>query len=226
MIGTARHWSRVVGAEGLIMLTVSLLLIGLTGGLSLLLVIRHVTAAGRRVPTTIAAPATVVVAGKALRRGAIDEDYRARLERARRLHEKGLAPRIVLLGGRRDGGEVSEARLGRHELLAQGVGEAHIVVEESSRHTLENLIELRGLLPGIGPERLAFVSSRYHLARCAAMARQLGLPLELCAAEPRWTGGPRTVLRVVREALLLHWYEVGRFLSRRLHYRRALARIT
>lgn len=70
------------------------------------------------------------------------------------------------------------------------------------------------------------MSNRYHLARCAAMAAELRLPLRLCAAEPHWTADPRTVLRVASVAFLLHWYLVGRFLAQRVRYRSALARIT
>lgn len=63
----------------------------------------------------------------------------------------GLAPRIVLLGGRTPGTLESEADLGRRHLVARGVADASIIIEDSSRHTLENLIHLRNVLPEAAP---------------------------------------------------------------------------
>lgn len=208
------------------MLVVSLLLIGCTAGGSLLLVARRVVAVGRDTSATPAVAGTVVVPGKAPRGGVIHDDHLARLERARTLLGAGLVDRIVLLGSRPRGAPMSEARLGRRHLLGHGIDDGRIVIEESSRHTLENLTQLRLLLAGLGGGRLVLISNRYHLARCAAMASGLCLPLELCAAEPRWGVDRRTGPRVLSEAFLLHWYMVGRFLSRHLRYRRALDRIT
>ena len=58
-------------------------------------------------------------------------------------------------------------------------------LESESRDTLQNLRNARVMLGEGMRSRVTLLSSRYHLARCALFARQLGYDWELCAAEPR-----------------------------------------
>lgn len=221
----ALRWARIAGPEGLLMLGCSILLIGLSGGVTLILAGGRILATARACPTAVAPAGIGVVHGKRLKDGAIDADYAARLRRARALLDAGSIDRVVILGGSRDGAAPSEAEAGRGFLLARGTPEATILTERTSRHTLDNIRNLRALVgPGTG-RGMVLVSSRYHLARCRAMARDCGLEVRLCAAEPHLVLDTRLAVRLTREAFLLHWYEVGRALSRLLRYRRALARI-
>lgn len=226
LLHDVRRWGRAAGPEGLVILAASLGLIIGTAGISLFAAVCHVLAVARNARSTAPAGGTAVVPGKAPRRGAIDDEHRARLERARRLLTDGRVERIVLLGGSTHGAPVSEAALGRGYLVQRGVDDGRLVVEESSQHTLDNLRQLRLLLPALGATRLVLVSNRYHLARSVAMAAELGLPMDSCAAEATWRFDRWSALRTASEAFFLHWYVVGRFVSRCLGYRRALARIT
>lgn len=78
-----------------------------------------------------------------------------------------------------------------------------------------------GLLP-----RVTLLSNRYHLARCALFARQLGFDWELCAAEPRLRLRPRTLLRLAGEAAYVCWSDLGTRWARLIGHRRMLARVT
>ena len=70
------------------------------------------------------------------------------------------------------------------------------------------------------------MTSRFHVARASLMARHLGLPHLLCAAEDRLRPTPSAALRLLREALFLHWYVVGRGFARLTGNRAMLARIS
>lgn len=80
----------------------------------------------------------------------------------------------------------------------------------------------------IGPARLqvTLLSSRYHLARCALFARQLGFDADLCAAEPRLQLGPRMVLRLAGEAAYVCWSDLGTRWARLIGHQRMLGRVT
>jgi hypothetical protein len=74
--------------------------------------------------------------------------------------------------------------------------------------------------------RVTLLSNRYHLARCALFARQLGFDCELCAAEPHLPLGPRTLLRLAGEAAYVCWSDLGTRWARLIGHRRMLARVT
>ncbi|RNF83847.1 YdcF family protein [Montanilutibacter psychrotolerans] len=70
------------------------------------------------------------------------------------------------------------------------------------------------------------LSSRYHLARCALFARQLGFDAELCAAEPRLQLGPRMLLRLAGEAGYVCITDLGTRWARLIRHRRMLERVS
>jgi hypothetical protein len=74
--------------------------------------------------------------------------------------------------------------------------------------------------------QVTLLSSRYHLARCALFARQLGFDAELCAAEPRLQLVPRTLLRLAGEAAYVCWSDLGTRWARLIGHRRMLDRVT
>jgi uncharacterized SAM-binding protein YcdF (DUF218 family) len=165
--------------------------------------------------------------GKHAPRGRIDGDFTARLDRAVLLWREAPPATVVLLGGG-PLGEPSEAELARRELIARGVGDAAALhLEGNSRDTLQNLRNARELLRGTAAlPRVTLLSSRYHLARCALLARQLGFDWELCAAEARLRLGPRMLLRLAGEAAYVCWSDLGTRWARLIGNQRMLARVT
>lgn len=170
----------------------------------------------------------ILVLGRELVDDAPTAVFRARLDHGAGLWRDGWAPRIVVSGGWTGTARRSEADAGREYLLAGGVPEAAIWTEDRSRHTLENLFNVRETLRRHGLGRVLLVSDPLHLARARAFARGLSLDLTCspaCSAPPRggtlawWT-------RAAHEAFLLHWYRVGVTYSRAIGSRRLLARVT
>lgn len=157
--------------------------------------------------------------------GEPEADYIARLRRALDAIAAQHAKKIMLLGGA-SGSNVSEAAAGLDWLRAHGLrSDIDVMLEQASIDSLENLRHARSLL-GTPLPPVALVSSRYHLARCLALARALGFPAHACAAEPRWRWGRRTVHRIALEAGYLMWQQTGTAWARLVRNKRMLERVT
>ena len=169
----------------------------------------------------------VLVFGKHAPGGLPDADFTARLDRAAALWRERPARQMVLLGGGPEG-LPSEADVARSGLLARGIAEdAPLLLEAASRDTLQNLRNARELLVATADRgRVVLLSSRYHLARCALFARQLGMDAEVCAAEARLSWSPRMLWRLAGEAGYVCLTDVGTRWARLIRNRRMLGRVT
>jgi uncharacterized SAM-binding protein YcdF (DUF218 family) len=188
----------------------------------------HVWRVARRAPCEPTHGQCVLLFGKNSPGGRIDADFAARMDRAVLVARDHPPQRFVLLGGgARD--ELTEAELAREGLHSRGLDRAlPLQLESQSRDTLQNLRNARAMLasPEAGAPRVTLLSNRYHLARCALFARQLGLEWELCAAEPRLPRGVTTAWRLVGEAAYVCWIDLGTRWARLIRHRRMLARVT
>ena len=186
----------------------------------------HVLRIARTAPCSPEHGECVLLFGKHAPHGHIDPDFAARLDRASILWREQRPTSVVLLGGGA-ADEASEAEVARRGLLARGIAaDAPLRMEARSRDTLQNLRNARDLLGVPGAQRVTLLSSRYHLARCALLARQLGFQWELCAAEPRLRLDPRTLLRIAGEAAYVCLSDIGTRWARLIGHRRMLARVT
>lgn len=170
---------------------------------------------------------SLLVFGKRLVRGAADADLDRRLARARALLVAETLPQALYLLGGHTGHAHSEARFMLDHLRKSGLpATLDVMLEDQSIDTLENLRHARDLLRSRGHTRAILLSNRYHLARCALLAHNLGLDHEVVAAEDDagWaTLGPG---RLLREAAFLMWIDVGTRYARGLGLRKMLARVT
>ena len=171
-----------------------------------------------------------LVFGKRLQHGQPDRDYRLRLERAAELAASDPHQPILLLGGVRRPGEISEAAAGGRylsPLFASAQSRTELILEDRSRDTLANLRHARELLAAQNqPAPVLLISNRYHLARCALIATSLGLQHSLCAAEPEWRYHPSNLIQLLREAFFILWFTTGKAWVHLTRNRRMLARIT
>jgi uncharacterized SAM-binding protein YcdF (DUF218 family) len=112
--------------------------------------------------------------------------------------------------------------------VAAGVPAEAVLCEGESRHTLENLRNVRAALAAHGSPRLLVVTDPLHLARVAAYARGLGLDVSWSPAResPPHPGSLGWWARAAREAWMLHWYRVGVACSRAIGSRRMLSRVS
>lgn len=187
--------------------TLSLVLMLLSGGLTLLTSLLYVWRTAKTVPAD-ADGKHVIVLGKRLQNNVPDHDYRARLDRAAALYQAVPDRQLYLLGGTTGNADISESLAGMEYLQQCGVPVSHLHLEQSSRNTVENLNQLRNHTD-IPELAIALITNRYHLARASVMARQFGFKVEPCAAEASETKGLLAKLGYLTEALLLHWFLSG-----------------
>lgn len=199
----------------------------LSAGLVYLGYFAHVVRTARRAPIAPARGETLLLFGKHAPGGRLDADFAARIGRAAEVW-RTRPPRVIVLLGGSAPGHPAEADVARAALLAEGVADdARLRLEKTSRDTLQNLRNARALLADAahgGP--VVLLSNRYHLARCALFARQLGFDWELCAAEPALRFTPTTVFRLAGEAAYVCWIDLGTRWARLIRHRRMLERVT
>ena len=218
------RWSDYLGPGGVSSLLVAGLLEVLGLGLPVLLQLRRVIGFARRDEREHAD--VILVVGRALRANLPTSAFAARLEHGAALLRAGLAPRLIVAGGLTGDATRTEAEAGRDHLLGIGVPAEAILCEGRSRHTLENLANVRATLRLHGWRRLLVVSDPLHLARVAALARGLGIDFRCSPARDAMPRGTRYWLRALYEAHLLHWYHAGVAYSRLTRNERNLARVT
>lgn len=219
----AYTYSFGLGANGLKMLIISLLVILGSAGLSLLAVFWYTRRMAHQTPATASGQGPLLVLGVKLQDCRPVADFRLRLRRASSLLQQGHPGPVYILGGETSPGCGSEAACGRDFLLAEGVDTSLLHLEDRSRHTLENLRFIRAMLDG---REAVVITNRYHLARTGALAKGLGMPHRLCAAEDRWQPGLRNGAKLLREAFFLHWYYSGAIWARLVADRASLERIS
>ncbi|MFO1429422.1 MAG: YdcF family protein [Candidatus Competibacteraceae bacterium] len=221
-----RRHSRSIGLDGWAMLVLSIVLIGVTAGLTWLWQLGRVYRIARYTPCMVVPAGSIVVLGQRLQGESVGWEYAQRLERAHALYERNAGTEILLVGGKTGASRYSEAEQGRRFLAARGVPEHCLRLEDRSRHTLENLRHARVTLGDRNQLPFVLVTSRYHLARSQALALGLNLRPRLCAAEERLRLDAPTLLQLLREAFYLHWYIVGKTWSQWTGNRKSLGKIT
>jgi len=125
-----------------------------------------------------------------------------RLEAALDYLERYPAAVAVVSGGQGPGEDITEAEAMARYLTARGIPAERILREDRAASTRENLAFSRELIArreGAAPDRVAVVTSEYHLYRSKKLASSLGMEALGVAARTRLP-----VLRInyfIREAL-------------------------
>ncbi len=125
----------------------------------------------------------IAVFGAAEYAGRPSPVYRARLDHAEALYNRGIAPLIITLGG--DGGdEYSEGGVGRAYLMGEGIPESAIIAETHSHNTAESARRIAVIARANGFRRLVVVSDGTHLFRIHEICAANGLDV-LTSPRPR-----------------------------------------
>jgi uncharacterized SAM-binding protein YcdF (DUF218 family) len=143
----------------------------------------------------------IVVLGAAQYNGRPSNVLSARLDHALDLYEQGLAPRIVVTGGRAEGDAYSEAESGFMYLEERGVPGSAILMETQGRDTWASMQGVADVLENTDAHRILIVSDGFHLLRTELMARELGFEAYSSAAPDSpirpWSG--QELAYVIRE---------------------------
>jgi uncharacterized SAM-binding protein YcdF (DUF218 family) len=126
----------------------------------------------------------IVVLGAAQYNGRPSPVLEARLRHALDLYRQGVAPFIVVTGGRQVGDKYTEATTGERWLERHGVSQSVIKKEVDGRDTWESLSAVALFLRREGIRRVVLVSDNYHSMRLIGTARNLGLDPQVSPATP------------------------------------------
>lgn len=119
--------------------------------------------------------AAIVVLGAAQYVGHPSPVLKARLDHAVQLWRRGLAPKLVLTGGRGDGDTTSEAAVGRRYAIRQGVPDTAILVETRGRTTSQSMQGVATIMSRQPARSVILVSDPFHMLRLEILARRFGL---------------------------------------------------
>ena len=134
--------------------------------------------------------------------------YRAQKDRT------GKAPVFITSGGQGPDEAVSESAAMKAWLLERGVPEEHILEEDRSRTTYENMQFSKELIQAAKPDaRMAFSTTNYHVFRSGLMARRVKLPAEGMGAKTRWYFWPNAAVREFVGLLTEHRLKQGLILG-------------
>jgi uncharacterized SAM-binding protein YcdF (DUF218 family) len=117
----------------------------------------------------------IVVMGAAQYDGTPSPLFAARLDHAIALYQSGIARRLIVTGGKREGDRTTEAASARAYAIAQGVPPEAILAEEQSRTTLQSIRGVADLMRDEGLESAVFVSDPSHMLRVLRMASDEGI---------------------------------------------------
>jgi uncharacterized SAM-binding protein YcdF (DUF218 family) len=117
----------------------------------------------------------IVVLGAAQFNGRPSDVFRARLEHAVALYDEGLAPYLVVTGGKLPNDRTTEAAVAKAWAIEHGVPEDRILSEDDGRTTLESLEAVGAIFRSRGLESGLFVSDQTHMLRVLRMASDQGI---------------------------------------------------
>ena len=117
----------------------------------------------------------IVVLGAAQYNGRPSRVLAARLDHAADLYQQGLAPVVVVTGGRAEGDRFTESGASASYLHGKGVPDDAILREVQGRNSWQSLAASARFLKAQGIHEVLLVSDPFHAARINGMAEELGL---------------------------------------------------
>ncbi len=118
----------------------------------------------------------IVVLGAAQYDGRPSPVLEARLDKALELYEDGIAPVVIVTGGKQEGDRFTEAFSGYDYLRDHGIPEDALFLEVDGRNTYEQLSASKLIMDQQGSESALLVSSPYHSERLLGIAAEVGIP--------------------------------------------------
>ena len=117
----------------------------------------------------------IIVLGAAEFDGRPSQILAARLDHAIDLYRRGIAPVVVVTGGRQPGDRFTEASVGASYLHDHQVPERAILRETTGRSSWQSLAAAASFLKERNLTRVVLVSDPYHSARVEDVAHDVGL---------------------------------------------------
>ena len=143
----------------------------------------------------------IVVMGVAQYDGRPSPQLQARLDHVLTLWKAGVAKLVVTTGGNQPGDRFTEARASADYLVAGGIPEAAISMEDIGATTLQSLQGVAEILHSRGLSSVEIVTDPYHALRSRLIAQDLGLTAYVSPTEHSAVTGGAEKRRMVNEGL-------------------------
>ena len=117
----------------------------------------------------------IAVLGAAQYNGRPSPVFRARLDHAATLYQRGLAPTVLVTGGVGAGDTLNEANVGRSYLVRLGIPDEAVIPLAGGHDTFSSIDQVRRWFDGRNSRRVLLVSDGFHMLRLQIIARRLGL---------------------------------------------------
>jgi uncharacterized SAM-binding protein YcdF (DUF218 family) len=119
--------------------------------------------------------AVIVVFGAAEYAGRPSPVYRARLDHALALYQRGIAPVLITTGGHGGDPQYSEGGVGRDYLEANGVPEERLIAETQGENTVQSAARVAAIMRANGMRDCVAVSDGYHIFRIKRILEDQGV---------------------------------------------------
>ncbi len=116
-----------------------------------------------------------IILGAAASNDEVSPVYQERINHGIRLYKEGYVKKVIVTGGKGDGNNVSDAYVAKQYAVEQGVPEADILLEETSKITQENLEYAKVLMSENDYQTAIIVSDPLHMKRAMLLARDAGI---------------------------------------------------
>ena len=143
----------------------------------------------------------IVVMGVAQYDGRPSPQLQARLDHVLTLWKEGVAKLVVTTGGNQPGDRFTEARASADYLIAGGIPESSISMEDIGATTLQSLQGVAEIVKSRGLSSVEIVTDPYHALRSRLIAQDLGLTAYVSPAENSAVTGGAEKRRMINEGL-------------------------
>lgn len=156
----------------------------------------------------------IVVMGAAQYDGRPSPLLAARLDHVVELWDAGLAPKVVVTGGKQPGDRFTEAEASRRYLVDRGVPDDAILDEDESHNSYDSLVGVREV---VGRDaRILLVSDPFHSLRIRLISQELGMVAYVSPTRTSPVRGAEAFAKELKEA-------AGVSLGRIIGFRRLLS---
>ena len=151
----------------------------------------------------------IIVLGAAQWNGQPSPVLQQRLDHALELYEAGLAPLIVLTGGKQEEDTFTEATTGYNYLREHGVPDEALLKEVNGTSTWDSLRATRRFLEDRDAHSVVLVTDDYHAYRVEAIAEEIGFDASVSPSDSLLSG-TKQLRQLLRETAAV---SIGRIIG-------------